>query len=117
MTAMTNTRTPIPPTQCVRLRQKSGPFSRASTSLNMVAPVVVKPETVSKKQSKKLGMEPERRKGSAPKSDMAIHARATMTKPSLAYMVVSAGSFQRRSMPAAKVITMVMPNACTAFSP
>jgi len=57
--AMTNTRTPMPPTQWVKLRQNRMPRFSDSTSVRMVAPVVVKPETVSKKQSTKLSMEPE----------------------------------------------------------
>ena len=47
----TNTRIPIPPIQWVKLRQKSIPRLRASTSGRMVAPVVVKPLTVSKNAS------------------------------------------------------------------
>ena len=56
---MTNTSTPIPPTQCVKLRQNRMPRCRDSTSVKIVAPVVVKPETVSKIQSTNLGMSPE----------------------------------------------------------
>ena len=48
---MTNTSTPMPPTQWVKLRQKRMLLLRDSTSGRMLAPVVVKPETVSKKQS------------------------------------------------------------------
>ena len=51
MTAMINTSTPMPPIQCERLRQSSRPLLMASTSVSMVAPVVVKPETISKKAS------------------------------------------------------------------
>ena len=50
-TAMTNTSTPIPPTQWVKLRQKRSPCSMLSTSVRMVEPVVVKPLTVSKSAS------------------------------------------------------------------
>ena len=49
----------MPPTQWVKLRQNRMPRFSDSTSVRMVAPVVVKPETVSKKQSTKLSMEPE----------------------------------------------------------
>ena len=41
----------VPPTQCVKLRQNKRPLGRRSTSVRMVDPVVVKPETVSKKAS------------------------------------------------------------------
>ena len=44
----TNTRTPIPPTQCVKLLQKSTPCGRYSGFERTDAPVVVKPETISK---------------------------------------------------------------------
>ena len=57
--AMTNTSTPMPPTQWVKLRQKRMPRFRLSTSRRMLAPVVVKPETVSKMQSTKLSIDPE----------------------------------------------------------
>jgi hypothetical protein len=39
---------PMPPSQWVRLRQKSRPRGRASMSVMMVAPVVVKPLMISK---------------------------------------------------------------------
>ena len=49
--AMTNTSTPMPPTQWVKLRQNRLPRLSGSTAVRMDAPVVVKPETVSKKAS------------------------------------------------------------------
>ncbi len=49
-TASMKTSIPMPPTQCVKLRQNSTLIGRASISESIVAPVVVKPETVSKKQ-------------------------------------------------------------------
>ena len=42
---------PIPPIQCVNARQKSVAWHRHSTSLNTVAPVVVKPDTISNSAS------------------------------------------------------------------
>ena len=50
-TAMMNTSTPMPPIQCERLRQSRCPWLIASTSVRMEEPVVVKPETISKKAS------------------------------------------------------------------
>ena len=47
MTAMINTRTPMPPIQWVKLRQNKPPMVRASTFGRILAPVVVKPEAVS----------------------------------------------------------------------
>ena len=46
-TAMIKTSTPMPPIQWVKLRQNSSPRGSASTSVRMLAPVVVKPDTVS----------------------------------------------------------------------
>ena len=43
--------TPIPPSQWVNDRQNSRPMGRPSMAVRMVAPVVVKPDMVSKKQS------------------------------------------------------------------
>ena len=64
---------------------------KGSTAVNMVEPVVVKPETVSKKASIKLGMSPESTKGSAPKRDIKIHARDTTARPSRAYRDICPG--------------------------
>ena len=47
-------------------------------------PVVVKPDTVSKSASIKLGITPLKTKGSAPNIERSIHDIATQTKPSLA---------------------------------
>ena len=52
VSTITKTRTPIPPIQCVRLLQKDIPIGRDSISVNIVEPVVVKPDTVSKKASR-----------------------------------------------------------------
>ena len=46
-TASMNTSTPMPPSQWVKLRQNSSPCGIASGAVRMLAPVVVKPETVS----------------------------------------------------------------------
>ena len=48
----------MPPIQWVNARQKSIPLGRCSTVSRIVAPVVVKPETVSKMQSIILGIDP-----------------------------------------------------------
>ena len=90
-TAMANTSTPMPPTQWEKLRQYSVPWLRASTSVRMVEPVVVKPETVSKKASIKDGISPEITKGSAPKTLISTQTSATMARPSRAKMVVFLG--------------------------
>ena len=84
MTAMTNTSTPMPPIQCVKLRQNSPERDRLSISFRIEAPVVVKPETVSKKASTKCGMSPLIRKGTQPSSDIDSHDSPTQEKPSRA---------------------------------
>ena len=47
----------------------------------MLEPVVVNPETVSKKQSIKFGISRLIKNGSAPKSDIASQDRETIAKP------------------------------------
>ena len=49
--ASVSTSTPMPPIHWVSARQNKMPRGRDSISERMVAPVVVKPETVSKKAS------------------------------------------------------------------
>ena len=83
-TAIANTSTPIPPIQWEKLRQNSVPWLRASTSVRIVEPVVVKPETVSKSASTKDGISPEITKGSAPKTDISTQTNATIARPSRA---------------------------------
>ena len=72
----------MPPIQCVKLRQKISDFGSASTSLKIDAPVVVKPETVSKSASSKFGIAPVRKKGNEPKKLKTIQARPTEIRPS-----------------------------------
>ena len=74
-----NTSTPIPPTQCVRQRHSMEAWDSASTSLRMVAPVVVKPETVSKSASTKNGISPLSTNGSAPITARMSQQSATVT--------------------------------------
>ncbi len=51
ITMSTKTSTPIPPIQWVKLRQKIMPWPRSSGRASMDAPVVVKPEIISKSAS------------------------------------------------------------------
>ena len=74
-----NTSTPMPPTQCVRQRQSMEAWLSASTSPRMVAPVVVKPETVSKSASMKNGISRLRTNGSAPMTARMSQHNATVT--------------------------------------
>ena len=74
---------PIPPNHCVKHLQKRMPWGKLSISVKTVAPVVVKPEIVSKKASATFGMHPCIIKGSIPKIEKKIHVVATIRKPSL----------------------------------
>ena len=49
--AMVSTRMPMPPSQWMKERQKRMPRGRGSTAVRMDAPVVVKPEMASNRQS------------------------------------------------------------------
>ena len=73
----------------------------------IVAPVVVKPLTVSKSASTYEGINLPITKGSAPTAETASHARATIAKPSLAnislffvYETALSSSPAPRAMPA-----------------
>ena len=82
--AKRNTKTPIPPIQCVKQRQKLPVLDIVSTSVRIEAPVVVKPEIVSNRASVKLLISPENTNGSAPIILNIIQLSATVTKPSFA---------------------------------
>ena len=58
--ASASTSIPMPPSQCKSDRQNKIPSGKISTSLITVEPVVVNPDTVSKKASEKLGRTPEK---------------------------------------------------------
>ena len=81
-----NIKNPIPPIQCVKLRQNNIPLGSDSISVNMEAPVVVKPDDVSKKASINEGIAPLITKGRAPTTEINIHANPTVKNPSFAYI-------------------------------
>jgi len=64
--ASRNTRTPMPPIQCVKLLHKSEQCESPSTFARMLAPVVVKPDIVSNRASVKDGISPVTKKGRRP---------------------------------------------------
>jgi len=72
-----------------------------------VAPVVVKPDMVSKKAFVKLGMAPESRKGRQPNSEKKTQPRVTMAKASRAWTSLSNRVSLKKSNPE----TSVMPAA------
>lgn len=84
MTASTKTNTPIPPTQCVKLRQNRLHRANASTSVKILDPVVVNPETVSNIASTTDGISPLITNGMAPKKLITIQLIATVKNPSFA---------------------------------
>ena len=75
--AMVKNTMPSPPIHWVSERQKSSPCGRASTLSMMVAPVVVKPDIVSKKALVKSGTQPLSMKGSVPNSEKSTHTTVT----------------------------------------
>ena len=83
--AIINTSTPIPPIQCVKLLQNRPELLMASTSVRILAPVVVKPDIVSNSASIYDGMSPVSTNGTAPAALRTIQLSATLTKPSLVY--------------------------------
>ncbi len=57
---------PMPPIHWVKLRQKCSDLGKASMLIRVELPVVVNPQTLSKKASVKEGIAPPIRKGSVP---------------------------------------------------
>ena len=116
ISASVSTSTPMPPTQWVKLRQNSSPFGSASTSVRIVEPVVVKPDTVSKKQSTSEGMLPWKKNGSPPKNDTRIQLSATVAKPSRARRLSLRGRSSASSPPAA-IVTAIASRIAGASPP
>ncbi|OQC36361.1 MAG: hypothetical protein BWX66_01401 [Deltaproteobacteria bacterium ADurb.Bin058] len=71
----------MPPNQCISALQMFNDTGKASTELKMLAPVVVKPEALSKNASKNEGTYPEIISGNAPRMHAKIQEPATTTKP------------------------------------
>jgi hypothetical protein len=116
--AIIKTRTPMPPIQWVKLRQKRIDSGWDSTSVITEKPVVVNPDTDSNKASKKEGIEPLRKKGKEPIIDKNIQAKATMIKPSVAYIAFFCGRrlIKKKARAAAMAIATIKENA-HEFSP
>ena len=72
----------MPPIQWVKLRQNRMPLGRSSTPGRMLAPVVVKPDTVSNRASTGFGMQPATTNGTAPTMEMTIQLSEVAAKPS-----------------------------------
>jgi len=69
---------PIPPIQCVKLLQNNNDFGSDSISVNMEAPVVVKPETDSNNAFTKEGMAPEKMYGRLPIKQIITQEEVTV---------------------------------------
>ena len=69
---------PIPPMSWIKLRQKRMPWGMASTFTRMEAPVVVNPDTDSKKASVMLSGLGMRQKGNMPKTVKKNHIEVTI---------------------------------------
>ena len=92
---------PMPPSQWEKLRQKSIPRGKASTSANIVAPVVVKPDMDSKNASTGAEVAPVSRKGIAPSRAADSQPRDTTAKPSFMVTDVGVVPILRMSSPSA----------------
>ena len=75
MISSRNTTTPRPPIKCVEARQNSRLRGRASMSSRMVAPVVVKPETLSNQAFITVNGPPHMAYGKAPNTKDSSHDR------------------------------------------
>ena len=72
----------MPPIQCVKLRQNSMQYESASTSVRMLAPVVVNPDTVSNSASVNEGISPLSVNGRQPMTLITSQLSAVVTHPS-----------------------------------
>ena len=87
MIANRNTRTPIPPIQCVKHLQNIIPWDIVSTSLRILAPVVVSPDTVSKSAFVNDGISPDITNGIQPNILSSTQLNAVAMHPSFRYIV------------------------------
>jgi hypothetical protein len=78
MIRITRTIIPIPPIQCVKLRQNKMDFGSASMSVKMEEPVVVNPDTDSKNALINEGMLPEKTYGRLPIKVIKIQLAVTV---------------------------------------
>src|SRR5665647_1483154 len=83
--------------------QKSSPFDMASTSVRIEAPVVLKPEHVSKKALIGFAISPEITKGAAATHDERIQQSATIIYPSLTFVLSSFGLFNNINKPPKRI--------------
>ena len=101
-TARRKTRTPIPPIQWVSERHIRDVCDMASTLVRMLAPVVEKPEAVSKTASVKEGISPVRINGMHPAILNTTQESAVATQPSFMKTVMFFGFFIEMRKPKSK---------------
>ena len=116
--AMVKNTIPKPPIHCISERQNSMPWGKVSRSSMMLAPVVVKPDMVSKYASVMLLMEPWIRNGNIPKKENTAQAAVTSTKASRRLRMFSAlRPNERKSRAPPMVIITESRKASTSSSP
>ncbi len=104
---------PIPPSHCKRLRHTIIPSETLLRSLIIVEPVVVKPETDSKKASVKLNILLERRNGIEEKTDKIIQLSVTIRKAPLVLSLFSFPREMRKNInPKKLVMTALIRKSC-----
>ena len=83
----------------------------------MDAPVVVNPETVSKRASAKVGIKSDTKNGSEPKIHITIHERATVMYPSFAYIYFDFGGLYVKRTPKNRQMALHVTNKSLYGSP
>ena len=116
MMSSRNTTTPKPPMKCVALRQKSSESGSDSMSSSIVAPVVVKPETLSNQALVTVKGPPQRAYGSMPKRNDSSHDRTMIMYPSFREMTEVRRTKMNGKMPTVKVMTNDISSAASALS-
>ena len=89
----------MPPIQAEAILQNSRPLGSASMSVRMEAPVVVKPDTLSKNALTRVNSPPYIIYGMAPKMQDSIQENVTMKKPSRFPMLLCFGTKIRGNRP------------------
>ena len=115
-TSNMKTTIPNPPIKWVEDRQNSRPFGKTSTSVSMDAPVVVRPETLSKKAFTNVNSPPPISYGSMAKIQERSHAKMMIINPSLTVGAWFSRTKIMGKIPAAKVIMPLMTNGTNAAS-
>ena len=115
--ASINIRNTIPPIQWVKLLQNNIPLGSDSISVNIEAPVVVKPDDVSKNASINEGIAPLITKGSAPTTEINIHANPTVRNPSFAYISSLSVLILHKKIIIGNISTIVIKNDNASPSP